>query len=147
MTVATTYRADARVALNTLLSSFLAANPTLLNQVYRARPKTLHPPCAFIGDWHEPTITLDMSIVTRLPQVDLVLVQGEYDNAETMDAQDVLTDAFISYLANNAHQGNGVITRLSTADAEVNFSAPGGSVVHYLTTIVTVELDIQEGGL
>jgi len=96
---------------------------------------------------NEPTITLDMSIVTRLPQVDLVLVQGEYDNAETMDRQDVLTDAFISYLANNAHQGNGVITRLSTSDAEVTFSAPGGSVVHYLTTIIPVGLDIQEGGL
>ena len=147
MTVASTYRTDARVALATLLDNFRIANPTLLNQTYRARPGTLHPPCAFIGDWREPTIALDMSIVTRLPLVDLVLVQGEYDNAETMDRQDVLTDAFLSYLANNAHQGNGVITRLSTSDAEVTFSAPGGLVVHYLTTIVAVELDIQEGGL
>lgn len=147
MAVATTYRTDARVALNTLLTNFQAANPTLLNQVYRARPATLHPPCAFIGDWREPTISLDMSIITRLPQVDLVLVQGEYSNAETMDRQDVLSDAFVSYLANNAHQGNGVIVRLSTSDAEVTFSAPGGSTVHYLTTIFTVELDIAEGGL
>lgn len=147
MTVASTFRHDARVALAAFLEAFRVANPTLLTQTYGARPGSLYPPCAFVGDWREPTISLDMQLVTRLPQVELLLVQGEYDNAETMDRQDILTDAFVSYLANHPHVGNGVIISLGTDDREVTFSGPGGSSATYLLTAVTVALDIQEGGL
>lgn len=147
MTVSTTYRADARTAVDGFLTAFQAANPTLLFSTYRARPGSLHPPCAFVGDFREPSIGLDMSIVTRQPQIEVWLVQGEYDNAETMDRQDILVDAFISYLANNPHVGSGVLISLGTDDREVTLTGPGGSTATYLATVVTLGLDIQEGGL
>lgn len=150
MTVATTYRTDARAALATLLENFRTANPTLLLQTYPSVPMSVHVPCAWVGRWREPSISLDMSLVTRQPQVELVLAQGEYDNAQTMVRMDVLVDTFVSYLANLSGGrvgANGVLIGLATDEAELTLSGPGGSSATYMTTIVTLTLDIQEGGL
>ena len=149
MTYSTTFRAGVRAALNTSLQAFLAANPTLLRQVYRARPASLNPPCAFVGNWREPSITLDTSIATRKPIIELIFVQGEYDNAETMDRQDVLTDAAVSYFGDSAqaHIASGVILSMSLDDTEITFTGTGGSTATYLTSVLTLALDIAEGGL
>lgn len=146
MTVSTTYRANARTTGLAYLTAFQAANPTLLLAVSRARPGSIHAPCAWIGDWGE-TVDFSMQLLTREPQIEFWFVQGEYDNAQTMDAQDVLDDAWLSYISNNPHFGNGVIISASSSDREVTFGGPGGSTATYLATVWTLGLNIQEGGL
>src|SRR5690348_6862023 len=98
MAYASTYRAAVRAALNTDLQAFQAANPTLLTQVYRALPRTVTPPCAWVGDFIEPQIFMSAQVVTRQPQVEIALVEGEYENAATADALDLLVDTFLTYL-------------------------------------------------
>jgi hypothetical protein len=150
VTVSTTYRADARAALFAYLQAFqtaynaTAADKAKIQQTYRARPATMNPPALFVGTWRE-SISLDMQLVGRQAQVDILLVQGIYDNAETMDRQDGLTDAFISYMANHPYVGVGTNLSLLTLDQEITLS--GGSSAVYLGTAVTLSLNIQEGGL
>jgi len=148
MTYTTSARADVRSALKTALEAFQAANPTLLTHTYRARPGSLTPPSAFIGTWSE-RVVLDMQLGTRLPTLEVVLVQGTYDNAESMDRADVLADAFISYFGDGSHSrlGPAVILTMDTDDSEVTLTGANGSSAVYLTTVVRFGLDIQQGGI
>lgn len=145
-TYVTTARAGVRSALNTALTAFQVANPTLLNQVYRARPASLSPPSAFIGHWSE-RVVLEQQLGTRLPTIEVWLVQGTYDNAETMDRLDVLADAFIAYFGDPTHAylGDAVITAIDTDDREVTLSGANGSSAQYLATVASLALDIQQG--
>ena len=147
MTYTSTYRAAVRTALNTDLQTFQAAHPTLLNQVYRALPRSVTAPCAWIGDFTEPAIYMSAAVVTRQPQVEIILVQGEYENAATADAQDVLVDTFLSYAVNLNTVGPGVVIGIATADRELTFGGAGGSTARYLATVVTLTLDLMEGGI
>lgn len=148
--MSTTFRADLRTALHTLLDSFHTANPTLVQHTYRARPGSFHPPLAYVGLFTEPTIRFTSGLRTRLLRVQLVLVQGLYDNAETADRQDVLADSFLDYLTANPHAVNprSVLTPTGMEDVELVVPAVGDKpAIPYAATIVTVETDMAEGRL
>lgn len=146
MTYTTTFRATARTALLAFLDAWKTADATI-QQTYRARPRTLHAPCAFIGDWRE-SVNFDAQLGTRTPTVDIHLISGQYDNAESMDRQDVLVDGFLSYVGNHSRVSIGVIIVVSIADAEVTLPGrDGASTATYLDSIVSLTLDAAEGGL
>lgn len=148
MTYTSTARADVRTALHTAIGTFATANPTLVTQTYRARPGSLTTPSIFIGHWSE-RIALDMQIATRLPVLEVWLIQGTYDNAESMDRADVLADAFISYFGDGSHArlSDAVILSMETDDREVTLQGANGATAVYLATVVSLTLDIQQGGI
>lgn len=149
MTYTTTARADTRTALKTALDAFKAANPSIVSQTYSARPRSLTPPSVFIGHWSE-RIALDAQIATRLPLLEVWLIEGTYDNAEDMGRADVLADAFISYFGDGSHSRIGndtVILGMETDDREVTLGGANGAQATYLATVVTLQLDIQQGGI
>lgn len=95
-----TFLVDFRAALAGILSDFQAANPLLLRQTHRARPGTFNPPMAYVGLFNEPTIEHEFGNRQNRPEIrgQLVLVQGVYENAETADRLDTLTDLLLTYL-------------------------------------------------
>lgn len=148
MTYSTTARADVRGALKTAIDAFKAANPTLVTQTYSARPGSLTTPSIFVGHWSE-RIGLDMQLATRLPTLEVWLIQGTYQNEQSMGRADVLADAFISYFGDGSHAylGPAVIVGMETDDREVTLSGANGATAVYLATVVSLSLDIAQGGI
>lgn len=135
-----TFRAQFRTALLGILDDFKAANPTLIRQTYQARPKSLHPPCAYVGPFSEPTIRHEFgNRQSRVPEATLVLVEGIYENAETADKLDELADAMISYLPSQHARvsGSTLLEAISAEDVELDLG--GGAI--YAATIITVRLN------
>lgn len=146
--MATTFRADFRIGLATLLNAFRVANPSLLANTYRARPPSLHPPLAYIGLISEPNLNFTSGLRTRLVRAQIALVQGLYDNTETADRLDILADAFLDYLTANPHVINArsVLTPMTMEDVEFSIqSNQDQPTLIYAATLVTVESDIAEG--
>lgn len=134
-----TLRVEYRTALAAILDDFRAANPTLLRQTHRARPATFNPPLAYVGPFNEPTIEHETG--NRLSRPDLrgslVLVQGVYDNAESSEKLDVLTDALLVYLATqHARVAGQLLEAVSAEDVELNIKE-----VAYAATLVTTRVN------
>lgn len=84
------------------LGAFQAANPTLVDQVYRARPESVADTRAiFVGGIRE-TYLLDSGTFTRTVDVDVVCSVHLADNQETQDKLDEMADAVIDWLAADA---------------------------------------------
>lgn len=88
---------DVRAGAVTILQSVAAAHPTSLGQVYTARPASLAPPCAYVGDVRMD-LAHDSGTRRWSGSLDVVLVDTVADNPETMGRLDTATayvvDAF-----------------------------------------------------
>lgn len=138
-----TFRSDVRDGLYAYLVAFKAANPSLLpGDVYKVRPGSLVPPCAYVGPMNEPTITQTASIRQRLMTPTVVLVQRIIVPQETGEAMDDLVDAYLDYLDSGGreHLAGGIIATISTQDVELDFA---GTI--YSATVVTHRAEVQEG--
>jgi hypothetical protein len=93
-------RAEFRAALIAILDDWRTANPGIVRQTYRARPASFAPPLAYVGPFTEPTIELEFGNRLNRPDLrgSLIVVQGVYDNAETLDKLDVMADSLLTYL-------------------------------------------------
>lgn len=146
----TTFRQSKRAGYQTLLEAFMADfNSTALGKekligTFRARPPSFNPPLAYVGTFREPAISHVMGLRTRQTRDELVLVQGLYDNFETVDRQDKLVDAFLDWLTANPHAAgaNTVTQAVSTEDVELQLKTDAPV---YFATVVVVESDIAEG--
>ena len=146
------FRTDARTAFASLLAAFAADFNTTapakskIQSTHRARPGSYRPPCLFVGSIREPRIDHTMGLRERNMTIELVLVQGQYDNEETSDRQDVLVDAFHDWLTARPHaiSTNTVMNQVSTEDAEIVIATTNGATVRYFATVVSVNADISE---
>lgn len=101
--MATTFRSDAAAAIQTLLTTFQTANPTLLRKVKRARPENVgETPVAWIGDISE-TITHDSGVRGRTFAIPVAIVDQLSDSDENADRMDDLVDALIDVFTANPH--------------------------------------------
>ena len=136
-----TLRAEFREALHDILVAFHAAHPDLLNQVYRARPASFKPPLAYVGPFTEPTIGHEFGNRQNSDiRASLVIVQGVYENAETVAKLDVLADALITFLATQHAAAGGARLLEGTAAEDVDLTI---GETAYAATIVTVHLDAR----
>ena len=94
-----TRRQEYRAALHAILEAWRATYPRI-RQTYRARPATFYPPCAYVGPFSEPTITLEFG--NRLGRPDqrssLVIVEGVYEAGQTADNLDEAGDSLLTFL-------------------------------------------------
>ncbi len=135
-----TARATFRTALIGILTDFQTANPTMLRQVYAARPATFYPPCAYVGQFSEPTIEHEFgNRQARSLRGQLVIVHGVYENRETLESLDVAADALITYLASQHARADAtkLLQAISAEDADLVIAE-----TTYAATLITVSLGV-----
>ena len=97
-------RTDCINGVETLVNTFIAANPTLLKRVFTVRPPSLVTdlPCAFM-DVGPGTLHYDSALREWVFPVAIVFVDRLTDNEETDTRNDVLMDAFMDLMDLNPH--------------------------------------------
>lgn len=107
------FRADVRAACVALLEDYRTdrqmADPDYNLQVYGGRPKSIHPPHAFIDRISDPIGTegyTGPTLIQRRPTVEIVVVHGIWDGADAMAKADEFTDGFIEWQRTRMHQAS-----------------------------------------
>lgn len=120
----------------------MAANPTLVDRVYRKRPASIADTRSiFIGTIGE-TLRHDSGTRQRTTDVEIVVARHLADNEETADDLEELADALIDYLSDNPHAFGANTVQEPVRDAEVEI-AEGTVYVPGIT--ITCRALIMEG--
>jgi len=115
------FRTDMRAAALALLNGYRSSSSDKV-QVYPGRPMSIYPPTAFIEAINEPTIAYFNGPRTRTPVVEIILIQGIFDNEEAANLQDAFVDDFIDYVTTNKHQaGGGTIVTIDSVEDLPNY--------------------------
>lgn len=141
-----TRRADFRAALLAILDDFKAAHPEWIRQTYDARPTSYYPPCAYVGPMSEPRVVIEFGSRLRRPdiQASLILVEGVYDNAETLDRLNEKGDALLTYLVTqHARISGSTLLEPTGGLEEVDYSVTDakGITSVYATGLIPVRLN------
>lgn len=106
----TTFRADVRAGLVTVLNAFKTANPTMLGSVLTSRPEgfTGDYPIAFPESQAE-SISHDSGTRTRLMTPAVAVVWEKTLNAQEQDVADLLVDALVDHFTSYPHIVTGTI--------------------------------------
>jgi hypothetical protein len=91
-----------RAAAVTLLTDY-AASATLKLQVYPGRPASIFPPTAFVDRVRERIAYLGPTLMQRTPQVDIVVIHGDFDSKEAATQKDAFVDGFLAWQATRFH--------------------------------------------
>ena len=127
---ATTFRADLVAGIGTMMTAYIAANPTLLRRHYRFRPPSTatDTPYSYV-DLRPETVHFDSSIRDRTLTADIVVLDRWTEGGENMDRLDVLADSLLSFIGGptyfhivaNSSWSDIAITDESTDDGRVGF--------------------------
>lgn len=104
-------RVDLRVAATDLLTDYVASlTPAPKVQIYRARPRSVHAPTAFIDVMRETRTYVGPQNAQRTAQADVVIVHGprlpdgsSFDSGDAADQADVFVDGFVAWVDANVH--------------------------------------------
>jgi hypothetical protein len=109
------FQADVRAAAMTTLGAHASAASVKL-QTYAGRPRSIHPPTAFIDVVRETIVYLG-HLMQRTVQADVVLVHGSFDSADAAAQKDAFVDGYIDYVRGNVHAA-GANTTLGVVSTE-----------------------------
>jgi hypothetical protein len=136
-----TIQADYRAAAVDLLTDY-AASASIRLQVYRARPKTIRAPCAFVDAMGE-TLTYTGQLARRAPVLEVVVLHGAFDDGDTVDQRDAFVDGFVAYCASRYHAaGANTLLGLTSAADEPSYVpdwVPQTAQVTYYATRIVLE--------
>jgi len=140
MTIRIAFESEMRRAAVQLLQDF-AQDFDIKLQTYRARPRSINPPTAFVDRMRE-TIVFD-GLRQRTPTVDIVFVWGLFDSGEAVDQRDATIDAFIDWVTDRFHAA-GATTALEprTVEDDPNYVPdwlPPEQQRTYYSTTLTLE--------
>lgn len=118
--------------------------------VYRARPKSIAPPHAFIDRVTERVEYIGPVQMRRVPQVEVVVIHRVFDGADAADQADRFVDGFLDWQADRPHSAdpNTVLAVVSVEDDPYysadwiakDFSRGGQQLVEsYYATRLTLE--------
>ena len=110
------FQADARAAAVDLLTDY-AASAGLGLQVYPARPRSIHPPTAFVESVAE-TISYPTAIRQRNVTVEVIVIHALFDGKSAADQKDAFVDGFLDWVDPLFHAAgaNTMFAAASTAD-------------------------------
>lgn len=115
------FRTAARAGAVALLEAFKADVGTNL-QIYRARPRSVLPPTAFVDRISESLTDYVSVIRQRVPVVDVMVVHGLFDSGEAVDQGDAFVDGFLDWIADNFHAfGANTLVRVSSTEDVPNY--------------------------
>jgi hypothetical protein len=138
--MATTFRSDVAGAIQTLLTTYQTANPTLLRQVHRSRPSQVtETPSSWIGEITE-TLQHTSGVRFRRFSIPVIVVDMLADNSETLNRLDDLVDALVDvFTANPQVIANTLIEPVAVSEVEIDGPYHG--------VAISVSGQIQEGRL
>jgi len=141
--VTTTFRVDFRAGLYSVLTTYQAANPTLLSSIHDYPPESYATPCAYVEKTVNERVEHNAGLRYRVVTGTVVLLTKLISNAQATHEQDVLVDGLMDAFSAGFHaaSGSSLTQPVSVTDTEV----PGGEGVRYAAAIFTVEGSIQEG--
>jgi hypothetical protein len=92
-----------RDAAVSLLRAY-ADSESLKIQIYRARPASVLPPCAFVDSLSE-TMEYPSSVNwrQRTLRVTVVVLHGIFDSGDAVDQRDRFVDGFLDWVTDNVH--------------------------------------------
>ena len=96
------FQTQARAGAVTMLNAY-AASENIKLQVYRARPRSINPPTAFVDAINETMTEFTITMRQRIPTVEVIIVWGLFDSGEAADQRDAFVDGFADWVADNFH--------------------------------------------
>jgi hypothetical protein len=113
----------ARIAMQTamraasveLLTDY-AADAIIRLQIYPGRPRTIHPPTAFVDGIRE-AITYT-ALHQRVPRSDVIVIHGLFDSKDASENKDAFVDGFIDWVLDRYHAAgaNTLLAVVATED-------------------------------
>lgn len=97
------FQTEMRAAAVALLEAYVASE-ALQFQVYRARPKSLFPPTAFVDRISE-TAEYPGSVTwrQRTVRVEVMVIHGQFDSGDAVDRKDAFVDGFMDWVTDTVH--------------------------------------------
>jgi hypothetical protein len=86
----------------TLLEAY-ANSASLKLQVYRARPRSVTPPTAFVDRMGAVFETIGITLTQTLPTAEVVVLHGLFDSGDAVDQRDAFVDGFAAYVQTQFH--------------------------------------------
>jgi len=96
------FQTQARAGAVQLLEQF-KADAGIRLQVYRARPRSVNPPTAFVDAINETMTEFTITTRQRVPTVEVIVVHGLFDSGEAADQRDAFVDGFADWVQDNYH--------------------------------------------
>ena len=117
--MATTFRVDVVAGFGTMMTAFIAANPTVILRHFRSRPPSAGTdlPFTFL-DLRPEAISHVQGLRERLMAPSIVAVFRLTDNGETTDAQDVAVDLLVDHFTSYPHLVAGTVWDALTVSDE-----------------------------
>jgi hypothetical protein len=143
MPPSSTFRAQFRAGLKTVLDTVKSANPSALLEVREYPPESYHTPLAYVEKGVNETLQHTSGVRIRTLRGNIVLVNKLVSNDQATDEQDVLVDLVLDALtaAPRAASASTLIQPVSVTDTEL--SDNNGN--RYAAAVIGVEGVIQEG--
>lgn len=148
-TLNTTFRQDIHDGLVTLLGLFKTANPTLLRQIWHARPNSFtlgELPAVVIGSMSE-TATTQQGIRTRGGTgVTFDIIDRAPEPQEADERMNVLVDAFWDLLTANPHMASGtsLVTPIGVIDEDSGLISEGTNL-YWISNTFAFSVQQAEG--
>jgi hypothetical protein len=138
----TTFRAAMRQAAVDLLTDF-REDAGIKLQLYKARPRTILPPTAFIDRITETIEPIGLAGIQRTPQVHIYVLHGLFDSADAVDQGDRFVDGFIDWTKTRYHAaGANSLVAITAIEDDPNYVPdwqPQAEQRTYYATLITLE--------
>lgn len=147
-TLNTTFREDVHNGIVTTLTAFKTANPTLLRQVWHARPGSYtlgELPAAVIGNLTETIATANGIRQRMFTGFTVELVDRAPDSQEADDRMNVLIDALLDYLTAAYHMASGtsIVEPIGVTDGDSGISE--ATNLYWYSNVITFRAYVAEG--
>lgn len=148
--VRTQFATDTRIAIERLLNEY-ATDAAIKLQVYRARPRTVVPPTAFIDGMAEVVTNAGTyPIRRRVLTTNVLVLHGLFDSGEAVDQRDAFVDGFMDWVTDhdNVHAINANSTlAVATVEDEPTFTPDWIAQEvqrQYFATRIVLEAEISD---
>lgn len=85
--------------------------------VYKARPRTIMPPHAFVDRILETLTPFTERHYQRTPLVEVIVVHGVFDSMDAADQKDAFVDGFLDWVSESPHAaGANTLIRVSATE-------------------------------
>jgi hypothetical protein len=136
-----TFRVDLVAGVTTMMTAYIAANPTLLRRHYRSIPAQFQDlPCSYL-DVRPETVSHANGLRDRVTSPSVVVVTRLTDNGETTDIHDVLVDSLLDWFTSYPH----IVTGTVWSDMTVADEAIGDDSQFVATRFSFGNISIAEG--
>lgn len=136
------FQTAVRAAAVDLIEAY-AADVGLTIQVYRARPRSIHPPTAFIDRMRETLTDYVGTIRQRTVQADVTVLHGLFDSGDAVDQRDRFVDGFADWVAERYHAaGANTLLAVTSLVDDATYRpdwVPPAEQRDYFATVITLE--------